>query len=210
VGRRARGPALTDLATLLAGQAPDVAPGLLGCLLTAHGVTVRIVEVEAYTGTGEDPASHSHRGPTPRNAPMFGPPGTLYVYFTYGMHWCANVACSPAGEASAVLFRAGEVVGGVELARARRGRASVRDLARGPARLAQALGLDGAATGTSLLDGTGPALLTPGAPVDPAMVRSGSRVGVSSAAELPWRYWIDGDPAVSTYRPHVPKRRSGG
>lgn len=184
-----------------------MAPDLLGCLLTANGITVRLVEVEAYAGVGEDPASHSHRGPTRRNTPMFGPPGTLYVYFTYGMHWCANVTCSPPGRASAVLLRAGEVVSGLELARARRGRSSDRDLARGPARLAQALGLDGAADGTSVLDGTGPALLTPGSPVDPALIRSGPRVGVSTAADVPWRFWLDGEPTVSPYRPHVPKRR---
>jgi DNA-3-methyladenine glycosylase len=171
-------------------------------------VTVRIVEVEAYGGVGEDPASHSHRGPTRRNTPMFGPPGTLYVYFTYGMHWCANVTCSPPGTASAVLLRAGQVVDGVEIARSRRGRSTDRDLARGPARLAQALGLDGAADGTPLLDGRGPAVLSAGAPVDPARVRSGPRVGVASASDVPWRFWIDGDPAVSIYRKHVPKRRT--
>jgi DNA-3-methyladenine glycosylase len=192
---------------LLAAPAHQAAPGLLGCLLVAGGVTVRIVEVEAYGGVGEDPASHSHRGPTVRNTPMFGPPGTLYVYFTYGMHWCANVSCSPAGTASAVLFRAGEVVDGMELARSRRGRSSDRDLARGPARLAQALGLVGADSGTSLLDDAGPAQLLPGTPVPPALVCSGPRVGVATASDVPWRFWIDGDPAVSTYRPHLPKRR---
>ena len=196
-----------DLAMLLSRPAPDVAPDLLGSLLSANGVTVRIVEVEAYAGTGEDPASHSHRGRTPRNVPMFGPPGTLYVYFTYGMHWCANVTCSPPGEASAVLFRAGEVVDGLELARSRRGRVSDRDLARGPARLAQALGLDGAATGTSLLDGAGPASLRLGVPPDPVAIRSGPRVGVATAADVRWRFWLAGEPTVSPYRPHVPKRR---
>jgi DNA-3-methyladenine glycosylase len=192
---------------VLAAPASEAAPGLLGCLLTAGGVTVRIVEVEAYGGVGEDPASHSHRGPTRRNIPMFGPPGTLYVYFTYGMHWCANVSCSPPGTASAVLFRAGEVVSGLDIARSRRGRSTDRDLARGPARLAQALGLEGSDSGTSLLDGSGPAQLSRGTPVDPALVRSGPRVGVATAADVPWRFWIDADPSVSVYRPHVPKRR---
>ncbi len=194
-----------NLRELLAQPSHLAAPGLLGCHLTAGGVTVRIVEVEAYGGVGEDPASHSHRGPTRRNTPMFGPPGTLYVYFTYGMHWCANVTCSPPGTASAVLFRAGEVVDGLDTARSRRGRSSDRDLARGPARLAQALGLDGSADGTSLLDGTGPAVLSTGDA--PGRTCSGPRVGVATAADVPWRFWIDGDPAVSVYRPHVPKRR---
>jgi DNA-3-methyladenine glycosylase len=182
-----------------------VAPGLLGYLFTAHDVTVRIVEVEAYAGQGLDPASHAHRGETARTAPMFGPPGTLYVYFTYGMHWCANITCSPPGLASAVLLRAGGVVDGIDLARQRRGGVTDRDLARGPARLAQALGLDRSASGTSAIDGTGPALLRPGDVVDPARIRSGPRTGVSSAAERPWRFWIDGDPAVSAFRAGKPR-----
>jgi DNA-3-methyladenine glycosylase len=174
-------------------------------------VTVRLVEVEAYGGVGQDPASHTHRGPTARNAPMFGPPGTLYVYFSYGMHWCANVVCSPVGRPSAVLLRAGEVVNGVEIARARRagrtGRVPAdRELARGPARLTQALDLDRAADGTSTLDGRGPAVLRSGAPVDPASIRSGPRVGVGSAEDVPWRFWLDGEPAVSAYRRQAPRR----
>src|SRR5688572_22129835 len=99
-----RGDSEPDLAALLLRPAPEAAPGLLGCLLAAHGVTVRLVEVEAYAGVGEDPASHAHRGPTPRNAPMFAHPGTAYVYFTYGMHWCVNVVCGTEGHASAVLL----------------------------------------------------------------------------------------------------------
>lgn len=153
VGGRARGVRLTgrrDLAGLLAGPVVPAARGLLGCLVTAGGVTVRLTEVEAYGGLGADAASHAHRGRTPRNAVMFGPPGHLYVYFTYGMHWCANVVCGPEGEAAAVLLRAGEVVDGLAAARARRPAARAdRELARGPARLTAALGLDGAANGTS-------------------------------------------------------------
>ncbi|HEV2086670.1 MAG TPA: DNA-3-methyladenine glycosylase [Cryptosporangiaceae bacterium] len=190
----------SDLPRLLAGPAPDAARGLLGTLVRANGVTVRLAESEAYLGTGEDPASHAHRGPTPRTTVMFGPPGGLYVYFSYGMHWCANVVCGPEGMASAVLLRAGEVVEGIRLARERRGAAVDRDLARGPARLAQALGLDGTATGTSVLDGQGPVVVVPGEPVEPGQVRSGPRVGVATAADLPWRFWIAGDPFVSAYR----------
>src|SRR5215467_992235 len=180
------------------------ARSLLGCRIGSGGVVVRLTEVEAYGGVGEDPPSHAHRGRTGRNAVMFGPAGFLYVYFTYGMHWCANVVCGPAGAASAVLLRAGEVVEGIDTARSRRGAGGTvpvdRDLARGPARLAAALGLDGTATGTPLLDGLGPAHLSlPAAPADPASVRSGPRVGVSTGAETPWRFWLAGDPTVSAY-----------
>jgi DNA-3-methyladenine glycosylase len=134
---------------------------------------------------------------------MFGPPGYAYVYFTYGMHWCLNVVCGPVGVASAVLLRAGAVVDGVDLARARRpGVRHDRDLARGPARLCAALAIDKAVYGTPLLGG-GPATLEPpAAPLDPARVRSGPRVGVTGAHDLPWRFWLDGDPTVSTYRRH--------
>jgi DNA-3-methyladenine glycosylase len=183
---------------------------LLGWRVTANGVTVRLTEVEAYSGEGADPASHAHRGRTPRSAVMFGPAGHAYVYFTYGMHWCLNVVCGPVGQAAAVLLRAGEVTEGVEVARTRRpGVTRERDLARGPARLAAALGLDGLANATSMLDGTGPLRLRPSAsPVDPATVASGPRVGVNGGAERPWRFWLAGDPTVSAYRPHT-RRPSG-
>jgi DNA-3-methyladenine glycosylase len=118
------------------------------------------------------------------------------------------VVTGAAGEGSAVLLRAGSVVDGLELARSRRPRSSDRDLARGPARLAQALGLDKAADGTDLLDGTGPAVLLPGAPVDPELVRSGPRTGVALGHDTPWRFWLAGEPTVSPYRAHVPKRRA--
>ena len=195
---------------LLAGPAPEVAPGLLGCLLRTRvatgAVTVRLVEVEAYDGS-DDPGSHAFRGPTPRNSVMFGPPGHAYVYFTYGMHWCMNVVCGPAGRASAVLVRAGEVVDGLSLARERRGgRVPDRDLARGPARLCRALAVDGDLNGVDLL-GDGPLQLLSGLPVPSERVRSGRRVGIAAGAELPWRFWIDGEPAVSSYRPHVNRRR---
>lgn len=199
---------LADLADLLAGPVLPAARGLLGCRLTAGGVTVRITEVEAYAGTAGDPASHAHRGRTPRNAVMFGPAGHAYVYFTYGMHWCVNVVTGPAGEAAAVLLRAGEVVDGLAVARARR--PAVRrdvDLARGPARLCAALGIDRSAYGTHLL-GDGPVRLRPDdAPVPADAVAAGPRVGVTGAHDVPWRFWIAGDPTVSAYRRHVPRTR---
>jgi len=185
------------------------ARGLLGALLTGNGVTLRLTEVEAYSGQGEDPASHAHRGRTPRNAVMFGPPGYAYVYFTYGMHWCVNVVCGPPGVASAVLLRAGSIVDGLELARSRRTAAKRdADLARGPARLTQALGIDASAYGTSMLDGTGPLTLSPPAePVAPQGIRSGPRVGVTGAHDVAWRFWLDDDPTVSEYRRHNARQR---
>ena len=192
--------------------AEEVAPDLLGCLLvrdSAEGRRVlRITEVEAYAGP-LDPASHGYRGKTPRNAVMFGPPGHLYVYFTYGMHFCINFVCSPEGECSAVLIRAGEIVEGIEVARAARPGSSDRDLARGPARLTKALGLRREDNGQDLCDG-GPLTVLerssePGAA--DFTIATGPRVGVSSAAEVPWRFWIDGDPTVSAYKAHKPKAR---
>lgn len=191
---------LGPLSELLAGPVGRAARGLLGCRLTAGGVTVRLTEVEAYAGVGADPASHAHRGRTARNEVMFGPPGRLYVYFTYGMHWCANVVCGPEGEASAVLLRAGEVVDGLAAARARRSTAGRdRDLARGPARLATALGIDGTDNGADLLGASG-ITLTLGSGVDATAVRSGPRVGVADGHDLRWRFWLDGEPTVTGYR----------
>ncbi|MEU1840755.1 DNA-3-methyladenine glycosylase [Micromonospora chersina] len=199
---------LSALSDLLAGPVVPAARGLLGCRLSAHGVTVRISEVEAYAGTAGDPASHAHRGRTPRNAVMFGPAGHAYVYFTYGMHWCMNVVTGPDGEAAAVLLRAGEVVDGLDVARERR--PAVRkdvDLARGPARLCAALGIDRSVYGADLL-GDGPVRLRPPlAPVPEAAVTAGPRVGVTGAHDVPWRFWIAGDPTVSAYRRHVPRTR---
>lgn len=199
---------LSALSDLLADPVVPAARGLLGCRLTGHGVTVRITEVEAYAGTAGDPASHAHRGRTPRNAVMFGPAGHAYVYFTYGMHWCMNVVTGPDGEASAVLLRAGEVVDGLDVARERR--PAVRrdtDLARGPARLCATLGIDRSVYGADLL-GDGPVRLRPPlAPVPGAAVTAGPRVGVTGAHDVPWRFWITGDPTVSAYRRHVPRTR---
>jgi DNA-3-methyladenine glycosylase len=207
MGDRARRTPLSALRDLLAGPVLPAARGLLGCELSAGGVTVRLTEVEAYAGTAGDPASHAHRGRTPRNAIMFGPAGFLYVYFTYGMHWCANVVTGSEGEASAVLLRAGAVVSGSDLASARRRSTVERDLARGPARLCQALGIDGTAYGADLL-GDGPVRLRPpSVPVPPSLVAAGPRVGVTGAHDREWRFWIAGDPTVSAYRRHVPRSR---
>ena len=163
-------------------------------------VAVALSEVEAYAGPA-DPASHAYRGPTRRTEVMFGPPGFLYVYFVYGMHWCCNVVCGPAGEASAVLLRAGRVVAGAELARARRPAARTDvELARGPARLASALGIAAPANGADLLDPASPVRLRSGTPVPDSAVRRGPRVGVAAAADVPWRLWVDADPTVSPYR----------
>jgi DNA-3-methyladenine glycosylase len=186
----------------------DVARDLLGARISHAGVTVRLSEVEAYDGEN-DPASHAYRGRRPRNAVMYGPPGHAYVYFTYGMHFCVNVVCGPEGYASAVLLRAGEVVGGVETAAARRPGASPRDLARGPARLTLALAIDRALDDADVT-GAGPLQVGAGAPVADRAVRRGPRVGVATGAEVPWRMWIDGDPTVSAYRRHVPRGRGSG
>jgi DNA-3-methyladenine glycosylase len=189
----------------LAGDVLPAAVRLLGCTVesdTPDGtVAVRLVEVEAYRGA-DDPASHSFRGRTPRNGVMFGPPGHLYVYFVYGMHFCANVSCMDDGDAGAVLLRAGEVVSDPGVAHARRPTARREaDLARGPARLASLLGLGREHNGVDVTAPASPVRLLAGPPVDPALVRSGPRVGVSAGHDLPWRFWIDGSAAVSPYRP---------
>ncbi|WP_349867046.1 DNA-3-methyladenine glycosylase [Leifsonia sp. WHRI 6310E] len=188
----------------------EVAPRLLGAVLrhtTAQGtVGLRITEVEAYIGDGLDPGSHAFRGRTKRNAVMYGPPGHLYAYFTYGMHVCANVVCSPEGEATAVLLRAAEVIEGESLAEVRRVGASGRtlphrDLARGPARLVVAAGIALADDGADLFGGRFELLL----PDEQAEYETGPRTGVSGAgggAAFPWRYWLPSDPTVSPYKRH--------
>jgi len=185
----------------------EVARDLLGAVLVCGDVALRLTEVEAYAG-GHDPASHAFRGPTPRNAVMFGPGGHAYVYFTYGMHFCVNLVCGPQGQASAVLLRAGEIVAGLETARARRPGVRDRDLARGPARLTLALGIDRELNGADVTRAESPLRVERGEAVRDDRVRRGPRVGVSTAAGLPWRMWIDGEPTVSTYRPHVPRKRT--
>lgn len=198
---------MRPIARALDGAAEDVAPRLLGATLTSRiggdAVAVRLVEVEAYGGD-DDPASHGHRGPTRRNSSMFAAPGTAYVYFTYGMHWCLNVSVEPEGQAGAVLLRAGVVHEGLDVARRRRAGPSGavppdRDLARGPARLCTALAVSGEQDGVDLLDPTGPLRLEP--PAAPARdVRTGPRVGIRHAADRPWRFWLPDEPAVSAYR----------
>lgn len=191
-----------------ASQVPDTARTLLGWTVSANGVSVRLTEVEAYSGAGDDSASHAHRGRTTRNEVLFGPAGRVYLYYVFGMHWCMNIVCGREGEAAGVLLRAGQVTGGTELARRRRGQVPDRDLARGPARLVTALGIDRRALGTSAVDGSGPVRLTPPSlPIDPSMIAHGPRVGVPSAAQLPWRFWLLDEPSVTTYRPHSPRRR---
>ncbi|MHA7277975.1 DNA-3-methyladenine glycosylase [Arthrobacter sp. HLT1-21] len=195
----------------LALPATVVAHTLLGARLThddgTDRVSVRITEVEAYLGP-DDPGSHAFRGQTARNATMFGDAGHLYVYFTYGMHYCANVVCGQTGEATGLLLRAGEIVEGHNAARERRGFPRVElDLARGPARLAQALGLNRRFDGTDLFGGP-LALTLPETAADPASVSSGPRVGVAGAGggeAYRWRFWLTGDPTVSRYRAAKPR-----
>ena len=199
---------MSALEAALSRPSLEVAPELLDAVLrhrTAEGtVGVRLTEVEAYAGA-DDPGSHGYRGMTARNEVMFGPAGHLYVYFTYGMHYCCNVVVGTPGTASAALLRAGEVVEGVDLARRRRIRSSDRDLARGPARLCQALGIDRRHNGTDL--GTGALTLTLGAPPAREHVMTGPRVGLREAADHPWRFWLRDEPTVSAYRPAAPLRR---
>jgi len=193
--------------SFLARSAVEVAPALLGAHLSAGGVTVRITEVEAYLGVGIDPGSHSFRGRTPRNAVMFGEPGHLYTYFTYGIHVCANVVCSPDGVSSAVLLRAGEVVEGADLARVRRHTSrSPSDLASGPARLTVALGITLADGGADLADGRVRLELPDAASAYSVSPRTGVS-GPGGGVEYPWRFFVPGDPTVSKYRAHVPKVR---
>ena len=190
-----------DLRELLAGPVLEVAPRLLGAVLRHGDVAVRLTEVEAYDGP-DDPGSHAYRGRTRRNATMFGAPGHLYCYFTYGMHVCCNVVCGPEDRPSAVLLRAGEVVEGLSQARSRRPGSSDRDLARGPARLCRALGIDLTHDGVDLtVSVAGPATPTLTLGELSGDVSTGPRVGLRGAPDRPWRFWVTGDPTVSAYRP---------
>jgi DNA-3-methyladenine glycosylase len=180
----------------------EVAPVLLGLLIVNGGRVGRIVEVEAYRGA-EDPASHAYRGRTARNGTMFGRAGLLYVYFTYGMHWCANVVCGTQGVAGAVLLRALEPVAGVEgmrAARAARRRDGLaprdRDLCRGPANLTCALGIDKRYDGVDLCAPDDPQLVDGGGRSTEG-VAHGPRIGIREGAEAEWRFWLAGNPYVS-------------
>lgn len=182
----------------------ELASLLLGSVIESTGpdgtVAVRLVEVEAYRGL-DDPASHCYRGKTPRNAVMWGPAGYLYVYFVYGMHFCANVVGADDGRPGAVLLRAGEVVSGADIVRRRRPAARGNgELAKGPAILTSVLRIDRAENGVDLTDPASPVRLFTGDRVPDSAIRTGPRVGVAMAMETPWRFWVDGSPAVSTYR----------
>ena len=188
-----------------ARPATELAPELLGQvlvrrLLDGSVAAVRIVEVEAYGP--DDPASHAFRGMTPRNAVMFGPPGHLYVYFTYGMHFCMNVVAGRVGEGTAVLLRAGEPVRGVKGMRARRGRDRDVDLCAGPGRLTQALAVDRTENGADLVAGDD-VWIERGSRPEPVV--TGMRVGVHETARL-WRYLLEGNRFVSRGRPGPPSR----
>lgn len=195
----------------------EVAPELLGQHLvreTPQGrLVIRLTEVEAYAGES-DPGSHAYRGRTQRNASMFGPPGHAYVYFIYGMWFSLNLVCGPEGQASGVLLRGAELLEGHDQARARRPKArGDRELARGPARLATALDIDRSLNGTDVCSGTTTAPLTicAGEPPEEGRIRTGPRTGVGGdGAHHPWRFWLDGDPTVSPYRPHKPRQRKTG
>ena len=179
----------------------ELAPLLLNKVLVRGARAGRIVEVEAYAGAA-DPASHAFRGRTPRNATMFGPPGHLYVYFSYGMHFCANVVCGREGEASAVLLRGLSPLTGLEEMRAARGPAARRDrdLCSGPGKLCQALGLDRSFDGADLVTGDlGVALVDDGTPA-PAGPGISGRIGISVAAEVPWRFYVPGAVGISRAR----------
>ena len=195
----ARGRRLTK--TFFERDAREVAPELLNKVLVRGRLRARIVEVEAYVGGGVDPGSHAHRGMTARNKTMFGPPGRLYVYFTYGMHWCANAVCSPDGVASAVLLRAAAPLAGVDEMRDRRVKARTpRDLCSGPAKLCQAFGIEGRDDGADLLraDPSGISIVDDGV-APPAAPGVSQRIGLSVGAgdELPWRWFVAGEPNLS-------------
>ena len=208
------GPVLTFFdSSVLAGPVLQAAPRLLGAVLEVDSpqgtVAVRLSEVEAYDGA-DDPASHAFRGRTPRNAVMFGPAGRLYVYFVYGMHWCCNVVCGEPGRARrrAAARRLGRrrpaggaVAPGPPHARTSTWRA-------GRPGWAGALGLDRSADGVDLLSPDSPVRLRAGTPVPAGSVTAGPRVGVAVAGEVPWRFWVAGDPTVSPYRPGVRRRRN--
>jgi DNA-3-methyladenine glycosylase len=186
-------------AAFFARPVAEVAPDLVGCSLLVDGVGGVIAEVERYQQ--DDPASHSFRGPSGRAAVMFGPPGRLYVYRSYGLHWCANLVCEPEGRGAAVLLRALEPTHGLDVMRARRGGLADRLLCAGPGRLCAALGIDGRLDGAAAA-GTGAAIRV-GARTGPVEVASGPRVGITRAAARPWRFGRAGSPHLSRPLPRT-------
>jgi DNA-3-methyladenine glycosylase len=189
-------------AELLSVDPLTAAQRLLGAALTGRGVSAMIVEVEAYGGPAEGPwpdaASHSYRGPGLRNSVMFGPAGRLYTYRSHGIHVCANVVCATDGVAGAVLLRAAAVEAGLDVAQVRRGDSTrPAALARGPGNLCSALGITMDDNGIDLFDPMSPVQLALG---DEHVGVNGPRVGVSQAADRPWRFWLAGRPEVSLYR----------
>ena len=186
-----------------------VAPELLNKVVACGGRAGRIVEVEAYCG-GEDPGSHAYRGRTARNATMFGPPGHLYVYFSYGVHWCANMVCGPDGVGVAVLLRALAPVRGIEEMRVARGSAvrRDRDLCSGPGKLCQALGITRAHDGADLVSGDRAVTIVDDGVPPPDAPAVALRVGLTAGADFPWRWYVPGDPNIS--RPAAPRLRSAG
>jgi DNA-3-methyladenine glycosylase len=179
-------------------DARDVAAELLNKLLVHGPLVARIIEVEAYAGS-EDPGSHAYRGRTRRNATMFGPPGHVYVYFTYGMHHCANVVCGEEGVATAVLLRAAAPLEGLDQMRARRVRVrrDERDLCSGPGKLCQALGLDRTFDAADLVRGDRGLWVADDGVVPPGLPGVSTRVGLSAGADLPWRFFVPGEPGLS-------------
>ncbi|ALC04630.1 Putative 3-methyladenine DNA glycosylase [Corynebacterium deserti GIMN1.010] len=181
-------------------SADIVAPQLLGCILTHAGVSIRLTEVEAYLDSA-DPAAHTYRGKTPRNAAMFGPGGHMYVYISYGIHRAGNIVCGPEGTGQGVLLRAGEVIEGEDIARERRATARrqasdtlpAARLAQGPGNLGQALGLELKHNYASVL---GPSFILQPRKFEPEWV-SGPRIGISKNTDAPLRFWIPGHPTVS-------------
>lgn len=182
-------------------DAVDLAPLLVGARLTDSGVTLMLTEVEAYAGSA-DPAAHAFPGPRPRTRHLFGPPGTLYCYLSYGIHICGNLVCGVAGGGSAVLLRAGRVVAGFDRARSRRPGVADVALARGPGNLGRVMGWTLADSGRRLGD-----RLELEGPEGPVVIACGPRVGVTVAHARPWRFWAGGDPTVSAYRlsPRIPR-----
>lgn len=185
-----------ELTAVLAGPAEDVAPRLLGCELVrdlnGQELRVRIVETEAYHES--DAASHSYRGETPRTKVMFGPPGHMYVYFTYGMHYCCNIVCGRAGEGTGVLLRAAEPLSGQDDMAVRRGRGGI-ELTNGPAKLCQALGIDLTWNGHDLRQA--PLRLEIRQAWPQTEVVQTTRIGISTAKDVPWRFYVKGNPYVS-------------